>query len=165
MNKTEIAERVLQFHCPRYDELPDMNLYLEQVISFVNAALLPIGPESPTGAMLSNYVKNGVIPTPNRKKYNREHLAYIIVTTLIKQVFSLQQIARFFEIQRSTYSLETAYNFFCSEFENALNQTFCFTGEAMPRIETKLTDQTVLVRAIVLAAANRVYAEKLYFND
>lgn len=165
MNKTEIIERVLRFHCPRYDELPSMDLYLDQVVSYVCAALAPIQSEAPTGAMLSNYVKNGALPAPVRKKYSREHIAYLIVTTLLKQVFSLQQISRFFEIQRTTYPLAIAYDYFCSEFENALNATFCFTGEAMPRIETKLTDQTILVRAVVLAAANRVYAEKLYFSE
>lgn len=163
MHSEQITETVLHFHCPRYSELPNMELYLDQVLSLVNETLSPIQSEAVSGAMISNYVKNKAMPAPVKKKYNRNHLVYLIVTSLLKQVFTLQQIASFFEIQRETYPLDIAYNYFCSEYENALNATFRFTGEAMPRNETRLTNQTILVRAVVLAAANRVYAEKLYF--
>lgn len=163
MHTEKNTEIILNFHCPRFAELPAMGLYLDQVLALINDTLTPIQSESVSGAMISNYVKNKALPAPVKKRYSREHLAYLIVTSLLKQVFTLQQIARFFEIQRETYPLETAYNYFCSEYENALSSTFRFTGEAMPRIETRLTDQTILVRAVVLAAVNRVYAEKLYF--
>lgn len=163
MERKEKIEAVLKFHCPRYEELPNMDLYLEQVLNFVNQSLEPIQSEPVTGAMISNYAKNKATPAPVKKKYTRDHLVYIIVSTLLKQVFTLQQISHFFEIQKKTYPLSVAYNYFCNEYENALESTFCFTGEAMPRIETRLTDQTILVRAVVLSAANRVYVEKTYF--
>lgn len=163
MERNEIIERVLSFHCPRMEDLPNMELYLDQVLYFVNTGLAPVLSEPVTGAMISNYIKNRAVRAPVKKKYSREHLAEIIVTTLLKQVFTLQQIARFFEIQQETYPIDIAYNYFCQEFENALEATFHFTGRAMPRIETRLTDQTILVRAVVLSAANRVYVEKIYF--
>ena len=163
LDREQSIAAAIAFRCPRYQELPDMGLYLEQVLNLINSALSPIQSEPLTGAMISNYVKNKAIPAPEKKKYSRDHLAYLIVTCLMKQVFTVQQIARFFEIQRSTYPLEKAYDYFCAEYENALNSAFCFTGQAMPCIETKRTEQTILVRSIVLAAANRVYAEKTYF--
>ena len=151
------------FHCPRYAELPEMNLYLEQVLLLVNTALEPVQSEPLTGAMVSNYIKNKAIPAPIKKKYTRDHMAYLMVTCLMKQVFTVQQITRLFEIQQGTYPLQVAYDFFCSEYENALRGAFEFTGEALPCIETARTDQTVLVRSMVLAAANRVYVEKSFF--
>ena len=75
----------------------------------------------------------------------------------------VHQIARFFEIQRETYPLDVAYNYFCTEYENALSVAFTFTGQNLPCIETRRTEQTILIRSIVLAAANRIYAEKNYF--
>lgn len=90
---------------------------------------------------------------------------YLIIITILKQVFTLPQIAVFFDIQRRTYSLETAYNYFCEEFENAIREAFDFTGNALPCIETKRTDQTILVRSVVLAAANRIFVEKKYFGE
>ena len=162
MDREQAIAAARNFHCPRYSELPDMPLYLEQVLGLVNSAVGDICTEPLTGAMVSNYVKNAALPPPVRKKYGREHLCYLIATCIMKQVFTVQQIARFFEIQRSTYPLETAYDFFCTEFENALRESFAFTGGALPSIETRRTEQTILVRSIVLAAANRVYVEKYY---
>lgn len=159
MESTISRENVLTFHCPRYEELPDIGLYLEQMLHMVNETLLPICSEPITGAMISNYIKNKAIPAPEKKKYRREHLCHIFVTCILKQVFSVQQITAFFEIQQTSYPLKTAYDYFCVEFENALKEAFSFTGEALPVLETKRTEQTVLMRAIVLAVSNRVYAE------
>ena len=165
MCREEAIEKARNFHCPRYHELSDMGLYLEQVIGVVSQALAPIstqGNEIITGAMISNYIKNNALPSPVKKKYYREHLCYMIVLGILKQVFTVQQIGKFFKIQQQTYDLQTAYDYFCTEFENALKEAFDFTGEPLPCIETKRTQQTILVRAMILAAANRVYVEKVY---
>ena len=156
----KIVERVLDFHCPRYEELPDIGLYLEQLLNVLNQKLDLILTEPITGAMISNYVKNRAIPAPEKKKYTREHLCYAFVICMLKQVFSVQQIAAFFVLQRETYPLKTAYDYVCTEFENALKAAFLYTGEALPLIETKRTSQTILVRSMVLSAANRVYVDK-----
>lgn len=163
MDREQAMAAARAFRCPRYEELPDMGLYLEQVLTLLNAALAPIQSEPLTGAMISNYVKNKAVPAPVKKRYYRAHLVYLIATCLMKQVFTVQQIARFFEIQKDTYPLGVAYDFFCAEYENALGEAFDFTGKALPSIETRRTEQTILVRSMVLAAANRVYAEKVYF--
>ena len=139
-----------------------MGLYLEQVLSLVNGVLAPVQTEPLTGAMVSNYIKNKAIPAPIKKKYKREHIAYLLVTCVLKQVFTVQHISRLFEIQRETYTIDVAYDFFCAEYENALRESFNFTGEALPCIETIRTAQTILVRSMVLAAANRVYVEKVF---
>ena len=140
-----------------------MSLYLEQVLGLINSTLACIQSEELTGAMVSNYIKNKAIPAPVRKKYSREHLAYLMVTCLLKPVFTVQQIAQLYEIQRETYPLEISYDFFCTEYENALREAFDFTGDALPCVETRRTQQTILVRSMVLAAANRVYVEKTFF--
>ena len=153
-----------EYHCPRYHELPNISLYLEQLIEAAQAATGAVIDEAPTGPMINNYIKMQAMPPAVKKRYSRDHLCYLIITTCLKQVFTLPQIAQFFEIQRQTYPLETAYNFFCGEFENALKEAFSFTGKALPSIETKRTEQTILVRAVVLAAANRIFVEKTYFT-
>ena len=162
MERAEAIGAAKNFRCPRYAELPEMEIYLEQLLGVVNGALRDILDEPMTGAMISNYIKNGAIPTPVKKRYSREHVCYAIVTGILKPVFSVQQIAQFFAIQRETYPLDVAYDFFCTELENALGEAFAFTGGALPTVETKRTEQTILVRAIVLATANRVYAVKSY---
>lgn len=147
------------FRCPRFKELPDMGLYLEQTLGVVNDALAPILSDPITSPMMNNYVKKGVVPAAVKKRYYREHLAYLVVMAILKPVFTVDEVARFYEIQKTTYPLDVAYDFVIREFENALHAAFDFTGEALPCIESARTDQTVLVRAMVLAAANHVFVE------
>lgn len=165
MKRENYIDIIEKYHCPRYQELPRMPLYLEQLIDASAEATKVIIDEVPTGPMINNYVKQQALPPAVRKKYSREHLCYLIITTLLKQVYTLPQIAHFFEIQRETYPLEIAYDYFCEEFENALREAFSFTGEALPCIETKRTEQTILVRSVVLTSANRIFVEKTYFGN
>lgn len=158
----DISKEIREFSCPQYQELPDIGLYLEQVLGILNTSLKLVAAEPTTKAMISNYIKAGVVPAPVKKKYYREHLCYLVITTLLKPVFSLQQIARFFKLQRSTYPQDIAYTFFCREFENALKEAFFFTGEPLPSLETRRTDETILVRSLVLTAVNRVYVDKQF---
>ena len=162
MDRSKAIEAAKAFHCPRYEELPAMALYLEQLLGVVNEALRDILDEPITRAMISNYVQSGTLPPPVRKRYSREHLCYAIVIGILKQVFTVQQMSRFFDIQRETYPLNVAYDYFCTEFENALREAFAFTGQALPSVETERTEQTILVRSVVLATANQVYAVKCY---
>lgn len=157
---TDAFAAIKEFRCPRYNELPDMGLYLEQMLGVVNEALSCLVSEPITKPMVGNYVKNGAVPPAVRKRYHREHLAHLMVMVILKPVFSVEHVARFFEIQRQTYPLQVAYDFFCTEFENALHEAFDFSGKALPCVETKRTEQTILLRSMVLAAANRVFVEK-----
>lgn len=162
MDRSKAAEAVKGFRCPRYQELPAMALYLEQMLGVVNGALRDILDEPITSPMINNYIKSGALPPPVRKRYSREHLCYAIVIGILKPVFTVQQMSRFFDIQRESYPLDVAYDYFCTDFENALKEAFSFTGQALPSVETRRTEQTILARSIVLAAANRVYAVKCY---
>lgn len=148
------------FHCPRYEELPDMGLYLEQMLGVVNDALSCLSADPITKPMMGNYVKHGVVLPAVRKRYYRDHLAQLFVMAILKPVFSVDQVGRFFDIQQETYPLSVAYDFFCTEFENALHEAFDFSGKALPCVETMRTEETILVRAMVLAAANRIFVEK-----
>ena len=80
------------YHIPRYDELPDLPLYMDQVVVLMERYLAPLAPgeEKPvTPAMINNYVKQGVIPPPVNKKYEKRHLAYLVVVCVLKQVLSI----------------------------------------------------------------------------
>ena len=148
------------FRLPRYDELPNIGLYLEQSLEVINGAISPIIAEPITKPMMNNYVKHGVVPAAQKKRYYRDSLCYALVMGALKPVFTVEQVGEFFRIQQETYPIQVAYDFFCTEFENALHAAFNFTGEALPSVETMRTDQTILVRAMVLAAANSIFVTK-----
>ena len=63
--RRQLAEYVAEFHLPRYRELPDIGLHLEQVTRYASRYV----PSQLTGSMVSNYVKQKLIPGPVKKSY------------------------------------------------------------------------------------------------
>lgn len=86
------------FRLPRWEELPDMELYMDQVVSLVNRYLdlIPHDTKDPvlTGSAVNNYVRLKVMPAPVRKRYSRRHLACVIMICTLKQSLSLAEIQK-----------------------------------------------------------------------
>lgn len=162
MSREALIQDAINFHVPRYNELPAISLYLDQVLDIISTTLAYLDHGPLTKPMISNYIKNGALASPEKKRYTRDHLCYLIVIDILKPVFTLQQIATLIQEQQKTYPLEIAYDYFCTEFENALAEAFQFTGNPLPSVETERTEQTILVRSLALAAANRVFVEKAF---
>ena len=111
------------YRMPRYKEIPNVGLYLEQTVKYINECLAPIE-ISITPSMLSNYVKKGYIDRPVKKQYYADQIAYAIYIVIIKQVLSMDNIASLFVLQKATYTLPVAYDYFCSELEKTLVAIF-----------------------------------------
>ena len=116
-----MAASIELFRLPRYRDIPDVGLYLDQTVKYINRFLLPLGCVEITSSMVSNYVKKGYIRSPERKQYNAEQIASLFFIAIAKSVLTMEHIARLFEMQRATYSAEIAYDYFCDELENMLH--------------------------------------------
>ena len=118
------AETAGNFHLLRWEELPELELYMDQVVVVLEsklAGLLPPRDRLITPAMVNNYVKLGLIPKPNKKKYSRRHLAYLVVILLMKELFPIAQIRTAIQMQTAREgSGSKAYDLFCTETEHAL---------------------------------------------
>ena len=69
-------------HCPRWDELPRLALYMDQVCIAVGDALgpfLPCQEYALTATMVNNYVKQRLITPPEKKKYSPLHVSRLIM--------------------------------------------------------------------------------------
>lgn len=100
---------------PRWEELPDLDLYMDQVESLVNRYLEYHTKEKMlTRSMVNNYVKFKVMPAPVKKKYNREHLAYLIVICLLKQVMPLSSVSEVLRAGIASDGVEGFYRKFCT---------------------------------------------------
>ena len=64
---------------PRWEELPDMDLYMDQVVTLLNEYLKPFHAKDQekmvTSTMINNYVKHGIVSPPVKKKYTKNHVA------------------------------------------------------------------------------------------
>ena len=78
----------VQFSLPRYEEIPDIGLYLDQTAKYINSYLEPLGEMSITPSMISNYVKHGLVENPIKKQYGQEQIAYLFFIAIAKSVLS-----------------------------------------------------------------------------
>ena len=122
--QNRITADIAAFRLPRYAQIPEVGLYLEQVVRYINARLAPLGEPELTGSMVSNYVKQKLVPAPQKKLYTAEHLARLLFIAVVKPVVPLEGLRLMFSIQEECYPLQTAYDYFCDEFENMLGAAF-----------------------------------------
>lgn len=120
----KFKEELLSFVIPRWEELPDIELYMDQVITFIEKYLsIFINSENKkiiTSSMINNYVKLELIPKPVKKRYNKTHLAYLFAISILKNVFTIQEVKDGILFQANLNGEKKAYNNFCEEQENAL---------------------------------------------
>ena len=63
-----------------WQELPDIALYMDQIISYMPRQLIHFDEgEALTSAMVNNYIKDGAMPRAEGKRYSRTHLALSLI--------------------------------------------------------------------------------------
>ena len=154
--KTDLAQRLVGFHLPRYAELPDMGLYLEQTAKYINQCLAPLGCLEVTGSMIRNYVKMGLASHPVKKQYYAEQIAHLLSVTVLKSALPLDHIKLLFERQKRIYTDQTAYDYFCMEMENILNFRFGISPEVEDIGVTSSVEKEML-RSGVIAVSHLIY--------
>lgn len=152
--------RILAFHMPRYEELPRMALYRDQVITYIQQVFEPLGHtlDEPwiTGAMINNYVKSGLVPAPEKKQYGRVQIARLLIICVFKQFLSISAIKRLLTIQRMTYHDQVAFDYMATELEHALASAFGQSGIA-PDSASYTTRESLLVRSAAHAFAAKAF--------
>ena len=124
------------FSYPKWEDIPNIDLYLDQVLLYVNQVCAPISPDKEKGltaSMVNNYVKHGYLTKPDKKKYQRKQIARLIAITTLKSVFSIQEIAQTLNTLQNQASSEQLYDAFVDYMnqgidpENPIIQTGCQT--------------------------------------
>lgn len=149
-----------KFHLPRWNELPEIELYMDQLVILIERYLASYNIENDkiiTPAMVNNYVKLKLIPPPIKKRYNRIHLAYLLAITLFKQVFSLSMIHDAINQHAFRLGEKTAYNLFCEKQEAILVNTLShlISGQSANQ------DDTVAAEDITITFATQAVVNKL----
>ncbi len=98
-------------------DFPNMALYSDQVVSFINSELSLYGKgggEILTKTMLSNYVKNDLIPSPVKKKYDKEQMIMLELVLCLKNAFKMDDIKTltkpFVESRKSAFDESINFN-------------------------------------------------------
>jgi len=135
LDKKEL-EMNSNFFYPKWEDIPNIDLYLDQVLLYVNQVCAPISPDKDKGltaSMVNNYVKHGYLTKPDKKKYQRKQIARLIAITTLKSVFSIQEIAQTLNTLQTQASSDQLYDAFVDYMnqgidpENPIIQTSCQT--------------------------------------
>lgn len=157
--KQKITQSFRDFRLPRYSEIPNVGLYLEQTSKFISEYLAPLGDCTLTPSMISNYVKKGLVDNPVKKQYSREQIAYLFFIATAKSVLSLDALDNFIQLQKRTYPVEIAYDYFCRELEDLLKFTFEVT-DSVDFADLESTNEKRLLYSCIVAVTQKIYLEK-----
>ncbi len=124
---TEWFSGMERFDLPEWDALPQLELYMDQVIILLKQYLssLYCGEEDKaiTASIINNYVRMKVMPPPVKKKYSRVHIACLIVICALKQSLSISCIQRILPADHSEEEIRKLYNDFVLQFR-MVRETF-----------------------------------------
>ena len=115
-------------HCPRWDELPRLSLYMDQVCIAIGDALGPFlscQEYALTATMVNNYVKQRLITPPEKKKYSPLHVSRLIMITLFMRVLSLGEISALLDDLFAGRDPQTGYDLFCQALEDTIQGQPC----------------------------------------
>lgn len=146
------------FRLPAYEEIPDVGLYLEQTVRYLNEYLTPLGDAPVTASMVSNYVKMKLIPSPQRKQYSREQIAWLFFIAAGKSVVSLDHLRTLLTIQQNDYPPGDAYGLFREVMTAAVQSAF--TGSSMPQPPADMPQAGRLLVNLACVAASKAYLSR-----
>ena len=100
LDKDDILKSILE-HISDLDyiktaDIPNIELYMDQVTTFMDSQMASSKryPDDKvlTKTMINNYAKNHLLPSPNKKKYSKEHVLMLIFIYYFKSFLSISDI-------------------------------------------------------------------------
>ena len=129
----DLKSRMEQERPTPWEELPDLALYMDQIISYMPRQLIRFDDgEALTSAMVNNYIKDGLVPRAEGKRYGPVHLGYLTAVCALKKVLPVRDIGVLLSAgQASGKASQALYGYFCGALDQALSDTAAaIDGEA-----------------------------------
>lgn len=126
----ELAEEISKDSTISYDDLPKYDLFLSQVIDFLNDKFVD---DKYTNNIVQNYIKSEVISKPEdgkKRGYTKIHLVQLVLLSFMRPVLTTEEIKKVFrlafnEINDRTDDIiawETAYKIFVETQSNSFKE-------------------------------------------
>lgn len=166
MDYKEFFERQ-KYECrlPRWDELPDIELYMDQVITLMGKYFGWLSPQDEsvlTSSMINNYVKIGIIPAPIKKKYSRTHLFRLIIICVMKRVLPINDIAALIETLLETRTEDEVLDIFTSRYEEECFNTMSLLESSLEQNAEEESNAALslsVIQAAAIAGGNILFSE------
>lgn len=162
------------FRLPPWEEIPDFGLYMEQIITLLAQYLDYLPPELKeeqfiTAATINNYVRTKIMPGPEKKRYYRVHIAYLIIILTLKNSLSMALIQKLIPNGIPEDQVERIYRAYVRRHTQAaryfIEQVRLAAGPILGHKELHGSDVETTEDLVVLSAVSggftRLLAEKL----
>ncbi len=121
----DLKQRMEQERPAEWKMLPDISLYMDQLVAYLPRQLIHFGEgEALTSAMVNNYIKDGLVPRAEGKRYGPVHLGYLTAVSALKKVLTVRDMGVLLSAGREQQGdPERLYNYFCAALDLALEDT------------------------------------------
>lgn len=163
------------------DEIPNIDLYMDQLTTFMEERLKKTTrhPETDkilTKTMINNYAKNDLLPPPVRKKYSKDHLILLIFIYYLKSILSINDIQTLIEPLKNRFHVsddelnlskiyETAFDLQKEELEPViedLKKKYKRAGETFTNLDiTEDEKKRMQLFSFITLLSYDVYVKKL----
>ena len=169
---------LLNYRLPAWEEIHDIGLYMDQVVTLLRQYLDYLPPELKeeqviTPAAINNYVRKKIMPEPVKKKYYRSHIAYLIMICTLKQCMSISTLQTMIPMGLDDAELERTYTAFASRhrasalfFIEQVREVAAGILDHSEQTEISTADTVDLITtSAVVSGFSRLLAEKLLLLD
>ena len=99
------------------EDIPNIDLYVDQVTTFIESQLSSMKRNEDekilTKTMINNYTKNHVLPSPDKKKYSKDHVLMLILIYYLKSFLSIKDIQTLLEpVTEKHFGTESDLSFY-----------------------------------------------------
>ena len=129
-------------------EVPNIDLYMDQVTTFMDEYLESSKRYSDdkllTKTMINNYTKNNLLPSPEKKKYSKDHMYILLFIYYLKNILSISDTkailnpltTRFFKSDRKdTHNPVSLEDIYAEIFRNESEQSTIITKDVIRKYE------------------------------
>ncbi|MGI6205948.1 MAG: DUF1836 domain-containing protein [Anaerovoracaceae bacterium] len=136
-------------------DMPDMDLYLDQVEGFFRKFLDNINDDLAekyvTKSIINNYARKGLIAKPNGKKYTKAHMIMIAMVIYLRSIFKIEDISKLMKPLIDSYNSkyddsidpEVVYDIAENVVEHSRNEFFTGIDDSISLIKRRLEDTDI----------------------
>lgn len=152
---------------PTWDELPRLELYMDQVIALLDDYLdffpkVENGERVVTATAINNYVRLKIMPAPVKKKYSRLHIAYLIMICSLKRVFTISYVQKMIPMGLPESEVKELYNNYVQIHKKiALYFIDQVRTTARPILHAEVEEQLSVDNLVTMAAVAAGFSELL----
>ena len=146
MNSEEIVKQVLQNVTNfNIDDIPNIDLYMDQVTTYLSDKFRAVKRHEDdklmTKTMINNYAKSRLLPSPEKKKYTKDHIMVLILIYFYKNILSINDVTKLL-----TTLLDKHFHNDDMPLEEIINTFLNYTHKCdLPNFITKETNESVKI--------------------